>query len=78
MRNRRLTPNDFRRLNRAERRVERCQCRYSRTRSHAALVALKKAVTAALKVNVELGLGVSLAGARSGRTAETGVRNERA
>lgn len=56
MKHRSLRENDFRRLNRAERRVERCQARYSRTRSHAALVALKKAVLAALIVNVELGL----------------------
>lgn len=56
MKHRPLHANDFRRLNRAERRVERCQARYSRTRSHAALVALRNAVKAALKVNVELGL----------------------
>lgn len=54
-----LRNSDFRRLNRAERRVERCQARYSRTRSHAALLALKKAVLAALIVNVELGLAGS-------------------
>lgn len=53
---RKLCASDFRRLNRAERRVERCQCRYSRTRSHAALLALRNAVTAAIKVSNDLGL----------------------
>lgn len=56
MSTRQLNPNELGRRNRAARRIERCQRRYDRTRSHAALLALRNAVTAALMVDIELGL----------------------
>jgi hypothetical protein len=45
------TINQRKALARAEKRVEQCQARYARTRSHAALVRLRDAVAAALRLS---------------------------